>query len=248
MARSLQITVALSVLLMLVLLGFVPQTQAYTFVAHSVCKGWTEAKEPIKAERFLVDDSVYLYFHIDWEYAGECETDSVNFRVALIDPKGSEVKIGPPFRYYHVRFEEGCLTSGFLHVLNVTETTKNGGWRVDWYDGDKLLFSEEFTVGSASPSPSPSPTATSSFSPSPSPTSSPAPVERTFGEQYGLWIVAVVAIVIVAVLVIMASKRRKRPPYAPAPSPKATLLRYCTECGSQIPASDAFCNRCGAKQ
>lgn len=260
MARSLQITVATSLLLMLVLLGFVPQVQAYTFLTHSICKGWTEERTPVTARICLPGDTVYLYFEIIWVDLSEFEAKwrelhemergivaasrivehgaMKSFSIQLLNPSGEVVNSFFDRKMERPLFKpSGAVSCAFLETLNVTETTKNGIWHVNWYDSDKLLFSGEFAAGSASPSPSPSPTP------------SPIPVERAFGEQYGLWIVAVVAVGIVAVFVIMASKRRKRPPYAPAPPSKATLeLKYCTECGSQIPASDAFCNRCGAKQ
>jgi hypothetical protein len=261
MARSLLTTVAISLLLTLILLAFFPQTQGYTFVAHSICKGWTEDEsrrwEPIQAERFLVHDSVYLYFHVSWESCEE-EPNKVDWRVALIDPEGSEANVAFT-KLYSVNFEacgasHTVLTSAFLPILNVTETTQNGMWRVDWYDGAKLLFSEKFMVGPATPTLSTT-SVTSSTGPSTNRTPSAVPI-ATFEEQYGAWIVAALILIVAVVVTTIFLVRRKgtrigrpSPPAVTAPggAPPAGV-KYCIQCGELIPEVAVYCPRCASKQ
>jgi hypothetical protein len=262
MARSLLTTVAISLLLTLILLAFVPQTQAYTFVAHSICKGWTEDSErkwePIQAERFLVHDSVYLYFHVSWESCEE-EANKVDWRVALIDPEGSEANVAFT-NLYSVNFEacgasHTVLTSAFLPILNVTETTQNGMWRVDWYDGAKLLFSEKFMVGPATPTLSAT-TVTLSTGPSTATRTPSAVPIATFEEQYRVWTVAAVILIAAMVVTTIFLVRRKgtrirRPPplavTAPGGAPPAGV-KYCIECGELIPEVAVYCPRCASRQ
>jgi len=239
MARLVPTTVATPLLLTLILLAFFPETQAYTFVAHSICKGWTEDGErkwePIQAERFLVGDWVYLYFHIGWESC-EVEPGNVHWRVALIDPEGSEVdRSGSGLRSMTY---EACgashkqvLTSAFLPILAVTETTKNGTWGVDWYDGARLLFSEKFLVGPATPS---------------------AVLPETFGGEYGLWIVAAVIVIAAMVVATIFLVRRKgtRASFAVTARRAAPPVgvKYCVQCGELIPEVAVNCPRCASKQ
>ena len=212
MARLVPTTVATPLLLTLILLAFFPETQAYTFVAHSICKGWTEDAEkrwePIEGERFLVNESVCLYFHVSWESC-EKEPNKVDWRVVLIDPEASEANIGfgtPHLTLYRGHMEpcgasHTVLSSAFLPILNVTETTKNGMWGVDWYDGSKLLFSEKFIVGPATP--------TTSATATPTGTPSAVSPEKTFEELYGLWIVAAVIFIAALVVATIFLVRRK---------------------------------------
>jgi hypothetical protein len=161
-----------------------------------------------------------------------------------MDPERSEANVALT-TFYRVKFEGGCLTSAFLPILNVTETTKNGMWGVDWYDGARLLFSEKFIVGPATPTP---PTAAT--------TPSAVPAEKTFAEQYGLWIVAAVVFIAAMVVSSIFLVRRKGTRIG-RPSPPAVTTRggappagvkYCSQCGELIPEVALYCPRCASKQ
>jgi len=69
-------------------------------------------------------------------------------RIYLKDPDGRRVEIIKPRTIHDVHFEPpGCISTGFLELLDITEDTPNGRWTVVWEQDGREVFSEEFLVG-----------------------------------------------------------------------------------------------------
>jgi hypothetical protein len=58
---------------------------------------------------------------------------------------------------------------------------------------------------------------------------------------------AIAAVVVLAILGLVAVMRRKAAPPTP-PAPRAAAMKYCVQCGTQIPSEAMHCPRCGAEQ
>lgn len=212
-------------LLIIITAGSIPQVYGYTFLKHPICKGWTEEGEPIVTDKFLLtDEKVYLYFEISWVDVQEYEQkwgeipdiqrgiisaermeesfEMKTFRISLTDPSRTKVNIPYPRTMHKVIFDPpGCVSSAFLEILVITDTTKNGRWKVSWYDGDELIFTEEFVVGEEKIVPM-----------------------QTFLEKFGLWIAVILVVVVVAVggvaIYIFRGKRKAAEASAVSVSPK----------------------------
>jgi len=153
---------ALFMLIVIIIGSLIPQVYGFNFDNHQICNGWTQEKAPIAANKFeLTDTMVYFYFKISWANMDEFQQTWENFRISLIDPSGAEVKTfttiivynaaiiqATPMHHYSASLNETAfVTSAFMEVLSITSTTKNGRWKLNWYNGNTLLFSEEFVVG-----------------------------------------------------------------------------------------------------
>jgi len=58
---------------------------------------------------------------------------------------------------------------------------------------------------------------------------------------------AVAAVVFLAILALIVAMRRRAARPTP-PAPRAAAIKYCVQCGTQIPTETTHCPRCGAKQ
>lgn len=221
-------------LLMLIIIStssLIPQVYGLNFNNHQICKGWTQQGEPITANKFeLTAQTVYLYFKISWTDTQEFEqtwkdlsppplpvsAESMTelyqlktFKISLADPSGAEVNTFSTRVMHQVKFEPpGCVSSAFLEIINITSTTKNGKWKLNWYNGNTLLFSEEFVVGEEQAGPSPS------------------PGQQTPLDILGPLIAVIIAIIIAIVAItIYLSRRKKKIPETPEtpPPPPPTL-------------------------
>lgn len=220
------LTIALLMIIAIITGSLIPQAYAFNFDSHQICKGWTQQDEPIAANKFeLTTQTVYFYFKISWASMDEFEQTWENFRIALIDPSGAEVKTfttiivynaaminGATMYHYSASLTESAfVTSAFIEALNITSTTKNGKWKLKWYNGDTLLFSEEFVVGEEQAGPSPS------LSPG---------GQQTPIDALGPLIAVIIAIIIaLVVIIIFLSRRKKKMPETPEvpPPPPPTL-------------------------
>jgi len=202
---------AFLLLLIIVTGSSIPQAYGFTVVNRSICKGWTEKGEPVVTSKFsITDEKVYLYFNISWVDVNEYEqkwgtiptfqrglasassiTESFNLktlRIVLTDPSQAEVNTFYQRTIRNVTCKPpGCISSAFLEILSITNTTKNGRWKLKWYDGSALIFTEEFVVGEEEGAP-----------------------EQTFLEKFGLWIVVILAVVVVVAAVAIYFVRGKR--------------------------------------
>lgn len=210
-------------LLVAIAAWLIPQGLCYTLVEHSVCKSWTDQGDPIAADKFLLtDNKVYLYVKFRWTDVQEFErlwglrvwigmrglssADAIEgaildmkvFKITLKDPSGVEVNLPSPRKMHRVICDPpGCISSGFWEILTITDTTKNGRWKVSWYEGDSLKFADEFVVGEETP-------------------------EQSFLERYilliGLGSVIIIAAIAVVAFVLTRKKRTvERPPPSPPP-------------------------------
>jgi len=60
-----------------------------------------------------------------------------------------------------------------------------------------------------------------------------------------LGVIVVVILAIVSVAIVM---RRRKAPIPPAPPAAALAIKYCVQCGSQMPLNAIHCPQCGARQ
>ena len=119
----------------------------YTVLTHKIAK--TEGDTMIPTNRFLPSDrAAYLYFEVDWRSVEDCE--KTRFTQRLFDPEGlmSETSLS---LYIEILGAGQAMRSGNLLLFNITDTTKPGTWRVEWYEGDKPLFTEKFDIASTAP-------------------------------------------------------------------------------------------------
>jgi flagellar basal body-associated protein FliL len=237
-------SLAFTLLMLIVIItgSLIPQVYGLNFNNHQICKGWTQQNEPITANKFNTGETVYLYFRISWtgiqEYEqtwGDIPTmqqglssagsmtelyQLETFKISLADPSGAEVNTFSTRAMHQVECEPpGCVSSAFLEIINVTSTTKNGRWKLNWYDGNTLLFSEEFVVGEEQAGPSPS-QGQQTLEPSPS------PGQQTPLDILGPLIAVIIAIIIALVaIIIYLSRRKKKIPETPEtpPPPPPTL-------------------------
>ncbi len=196
--RLLHASLAIAFLMLIAITSsLIPQAYAFNFDNHQICKGWTPQKQPIPANKFDTGETVYLYFKITWTGIEEYEQTWENFKISLIDPSGAEVNTFATTTMHQLIFNPpGCLNSAFLEVLNVTSTTKNGTWKLKWYNGDTVLFTEEFVVGEEQAGPGDG-----------------GPGQQTPLGNLGPLIGVIIAIIIaLAVVIIFLSRRKKKPP------------------------------------
>ena len=208
---------ALLMLIVIITTSLIPQVYGFNFDNHQICKGWTQEKAPIVANKFeLTDQTVYFYFKISWANMDEFEQTWENFRISLIDPSGAEAKTfttiivynaaviqaTPMYHYFASLNESAFVTSAFFEVLNITSATKNGKWKLNWYNGSTLLFREEFVVG-----------------------------EEQAGQQtpldiLGPLIAVIIAIIIalVAIIIYLSRRKKKIPETLETPSPPLPTL------------------------
>jgi hypothetical protein len=250
--------VSMFFLLLTVIVNMPSSVHAYTFSSHLICRGWTEDRTPILADRYLPGDTVYLYFEVNW--ANSSEAESTSFKIQLSSPRGEVIHFHEYKTYMYSEqhsnpgVSPGVSTSGFLEILNVTSTTENGLWHLKWFDGATLVFDEEFTVGQQATKTTPKTIETTSGLPP------VAPRERFF-EAYVLWIIVALGAVAVVVLAFWKTHIAKplRAPVQPAPeapgptAPTQEIVRpaaakYCIQCGELIPEVAVYCPRCASKQ
>jgi len=205
-------------LLLVLIVGLTPKVYGYTFVVHQTCKGWTQEGQPITADTFLVTNAtVYLYFNISWvsvqEYeqkwgqiptfqrglisAGRIEESfqMATFRISLIDPSQTVVNsFGTRIMHKVACKPPGCISLAFLEILTITNQTKNGRWKLNWYDGDQLIFTNEFVVGEEK------------FA-----------SEQNFLEKYGIWIGAILVVIAGVAVAAYIFIRKKKAPEVPKP-------------------------------
>jgi len=206
-------------LLLVLIVGLTPKVCGYTFAVHQTCKGWTQEGQPITADRFsLTDEKVYLYFNISWpsvqEYeqkwgqiptfqkglisAGRIEESfqMATLRISLMDPSQTVVNsFGTRIMHKVACKPPGCISSAFLEILTITNQTKNGRWKLNWYDGNQLIFTNEFVVGEEEIAP-----------------------EQTFLEKYGLLIGAILVVIAVVAVAAYIFIRKKKAPEVPKPA------------------------------
>ncbi|MDH5795509.1 MAG: DNRLRE domain-containing protein, partial [Candidatus Bathyarchaeota archaeon] len=119
----------------------------YTILAHKIAK--IEGDTTTPTNRFLpTDKAVYLYFEIDWRSVEDCE--KTRFTQKLYDPGGLMSEKSLSF-YIEILGAGQAMRSGSLLLFNITDASKVGTWRVEWYEGDKLLFTEKFDIASTAP-------------------------------------------------------------------------------------------------
>lgn len=249
-------------LLLTVIANIPSNVHAYTFSSHSICRGWTEDRTPILADRYLPGDTVYLYFEIVWVDLSEYETKwreisefemgiisasrivehypMKSFSIQLLGPGGQMVnsfndrKMEKPL--FMPESHAPAIASAFLEILNVTSTTESGIWHLKWFDGATLVFDEEFMVGQPATKTTLMTTETTGGPPSVPPT-------RGFFEGYVLWIIVALGAVAVVVLAFWKTRIAKRPrapvqpaPEAPGPTaPTQEIVR---------PAAAKYCIEC----
>jgi len=213
----------------------IPQGFCYTVVEHSICWGWSDEGLPEVTNEFLLTDvNVYLYIKITWvdvqefeslwatipdmmrglSSAGSIEGSFLNmkrFRIVLKDPSGAEVSLPSPRKMYTVLCDPpGCISSGFWELLTITETTANGRWKVYWYEGDSLVFADEFVIGEE-----------------PAPQQEGGPSEPSFLERYGLLLVVGLAVAVagIAVVAFLLTRRKGATVIPPPPGPPTPYMR-----------------------
>jgi len=272
------LAIAFLLLLIITINCSIPQVIGYTLVGRSICKGWTETGNPIVTNNFaLTDEKVYLYFRFSWSNIQEYEQkwgsipsiqqglisaesmqesfEMKTFRISLTDPSQTNVGIPSPRTMHKVILDPpGCISSAFLEILDISGTTKNGRWKVSWYDGETHLFSEEFVVGEEKVDGKLAP-------------------EQTFLEKYGAGIgVIIVLAAAVAAVTLYAFRRRRKKKLTQAPAvsvpvppppmqsesvegvskpektmPKTEGMIYCIHCGQNLPSYAVYCRKCGKK-
>jgi flagellar basal body-associated protein FliL len=198
-------------LLVLITGSLIPQAYGFNFDNHQICKGWTQQDEPITANKFNTGETVYLYFNISWTSIQEYEqTWRETFKISLVDPSGAEVNTFSTMVLDQVYYEYGCESSAFLEVLDITSTTKNGRWKLNWYDGNTLLFREEFVVGEEQAGPSPS------------------PGQQTPLDTLVPLIAVIIAIIIalVAIIIYLSRRKKKTPETTGIPPPPPRTLQF----------------------
>jgi len=202
-----------------------PATTApgYTILAHKIAKIEGDTMTP--TNRFLPNDkAVYLHFEIDWRSVEDCE--KTRFTTKLYNPDGlmSETSLS---LYIEVLGAGQAMRSGNLLLFNITDTTKLGTWRVEWYEGDKLLFSEQFDIAStAPPITTTTPKTTATITPTTTPTTTEARTQATTTTTTPMLGPTTLLIVIVAVVAALAvvgilllrrrsPRRETKPPVQP---------------------------------
>jgi len=211
----------------------IPPGFCYTVVEHSVCRGWSNEGLPQATNEFLLTDvKVYLYIKITWadieeferlwatipdmmrglSSLGSIEGSFLNmkgFRIVLKDPSGAEVSLPSPKKMHTVLCDPpGCISSGFWELLTITETTANGRWKVYWYEGDALVFVDEFVIGEEA------------VSQQEGGTSGPS-----FLEEYGLFLVGGLFLAVAGIALAAYLLTRRKEATAIPPPPPGTQRR-----------------------
>jgi len=219
----------------------IPGASAYTFSAHSICKGWTEDRTPVSAESYLPGDTVYLYFEIVWADRSEFKAKwsdlprlyqgtgtagwameyfpLKSFRIQLSSPTEEVVNSFGQRKMGKVSFEADAIASAFLELINVTSTTENGIWHLRWFDGAALVLDEAFMVGQPATQPATKP-ATTEVTGETTTGRAPVPPATAFLEQHVLWIVVALGIIAV-VLAVFGKTRMAKPAGAAKPAQEA---------------------------
>ena len=231
MSARVRILLLLFVLLTVIASAF-PRGSAYRFSTYSICKGWTDERIPIEAQRYVPGDTVYLYFEIEWVSLTEFEAKwkelpvfgirgaisagrveeyfpMISFSIELSSPRGEVVNSFKDRYMEEVLFKPpDAIASAFLEILNVTSTTENGIWRLKWHDKTDLVFAEEFLVGAPIPE-----TTTRTTTPIPETTTAAGPpslpTTRTLFEKYVVSIIVAVSVVVVLFLAFWRARSAK---------------------------------------
>lgn len=140
-----------TILCALLLAIFVGSTFAYSIQALSDSNpGYTIIKyqivklvdtEPVPTSSFLLtDEAVYIHFEINWRSVDDCKRTL--FTQKLYDPDSNVSEKSLSF-YTEILGQGYAMGNGNLLLFNITNTTKLGTWRVEWYDADTLLLIQE---------------------------------------------------------------------------------------------------------